>query len=453
MFEYIEGLLLGSSKQNFEIDLHGNFGFHVEPSFKGAVPLHSLSIIVSCYEDKEKRKPIDFDVKWCKLMDGELFEIKDYSSKYYHVNPSDIDLKIRAVITSTTLGHSGTAFLTVGPIMLDGSLKPELEGLIVNKAASFRCTIISVGGQKVNPNLSVIKVVKPHLEIIYDPKMVERESDAKKTLYQPLKVDFEKDMTLKVKVDSHNINNAAVSYSKEGENIVVLINFDNRMQRDVFYTYFKLMRMLKSKILQDQDNEYDRLLSMPWCFLNAGKDVDRYDQVRGYHFILGGDAIREQLKTMVRLNKTLQDENVHLLDSMDIIEQDLQRSMKEFENLLEDGKVKNTKNIRKYERSQMSIMQESSIIIDDLREKNKRKKKANEEQIIESTRSLQDEVTSIKKVNEILKKEIEIHKSGPKRPTLGTGSRSGHNMESLYLSAIQVDYSLNIEYRRQFDNG
>ena len=138
------------------------------------------------------------------------------------------------------------------------------------------------------------------------------------------------------------------------------------------------------------------------------------------------------------MNKSLQDDNVQLLDSADIIEQDLQLSMKEFGNLLEDGKVKNTKNLRKYERSQMSIMQESTIIMDGLKEKSKRKKRENEEKIIETTRALHDDVASIKKVNEVLKKEIEALKGGPKLPATGTGSSTANNMDSLYLSVIQV---------------
>lgn len=448
MFDFLEDLMLGTSKENFEIDLKGDFNFHVEPSFKGAVPLHTLSIVVTCLDSKQSSKPIDFSVKWSKIMDSDVYGIKDYDYKYYHVNPSDIDLKIRAVITPITEGFTGTAFLTIGPIILDGSLKPELEGLVLNKTASFKCTLVTMNNEKVSPNLSLVRVTKPNLEIIYDQKMISREPEANRSKFDQVNLHFEKDKNFKVKVDSQNINNCYFFYTKGEEKLVALIKFDNRMQRDVFYIYLKLMRMLKPKILEDMDIEYDSLLEMPWCFLKVGRDVERYDELRGYQHIYGSDALRELLKVMVRLNKSLQDENVQLLDSVDIIEQDLQLSMKEFGNLLEDGKVKNTKNLRKYERSQMSIMQESSIIIDGLKEKNKRKKRENEEKIIETTRDLQDNVTSLKKVNEVLKKEIEALKGGPKLLATGTRCSSTNNMESLYLSVIQVFNQFTLEHSR-----
>jgi cell division protein FtsB len=210
------------------------------------------------------------------------------------------------------------------------------------------------------------------------------------------------------------------------------------MQRDLFYIYQKLMRMLRSKILEDMDTGYTRLLSMPWNFLNGGVDFDSYDELRGFQFIYSSDLVRETLKTMVRLNKMLQEENVTLVDSIDILEQDLQLSINQFRELLEDGKAKNTKNLRKFERSHRSIIQESSVILDGIRVKNKRQKKQNDDSIIESTRELQDELASIKKTNEILKKEIETFKGAPKNPSTGTGSSTAPKMDSLLLSVIQV---------------
>jgi len=102
-------------------------------------------------------------------------------------------------------------------------------------------------------------------------------------------------------------------------------------------------------------------------------------------------------------------------------------------------KTKNVKNLKKFEKSHRSIIQESSVILDGIKVKNKRQKRENEESIIEATRNTQDELTSIKKMNEILKKEIEAHKGAPKNPATGTGSSTAaqQKMDSLYLSVIQ----------------
>ena len=78
---------------------------------------------------------------------------------------------------------------------------------------------------------------------------------------------------------------------------------------------------------------------------------------------------------MVRMNKDLNEENTTLLDSVDLLEADLDSSVKEFRKLLEDGKNKTTKNIRAFEQKSKSIIRESSVIIDDVKQKNKKKKK------------------------------------------------------------------------------
>jgi hypothetical protein len=438
VFQYFEELFSGNTKVEPPMEVKGTFRFHLEPTIKGQAPLHTISIVIACYDDKEKWNKIDFSIKWCKIMNKDVYEIKDYSEPYYHVNPSDIDLRIRAVVTSKNQKYPGTAILNVGPIMLDGALKPEIEGMVLNKSASFKCTFISLDQEKMSPNISVLLVEKPFLRVTFDPKMVSRESEAKKAQFKDLEFDFETDTNMKVKIDSFNINNATIQYKVGDTPHVLLAKFDNRMQRDLFYIYQKLMRMLRSKILEDMDTGYTRLLSMPWNFLNGGVDFDSYDELRGFQFIYSSDLVRETLKTMVRLNKMLQEENVTLVDSIDILEQDLQLSINQFRELLEDGKAKNTKNLRKFERSHRSIIQESSVILDGIRVKNKRQKKQNDDSIIESTRELQDELASIKKTNEILKKEIETFKGAPKNPSTGTGSSTAPKMDSLLLSVIQV---------------
>lgn len=438
ILSYIENMLTDIAAPDTVADVKGNYRFHFAPTFTGQAPLNTHTILLFCFEDAEKRAPVEFTAKWCKIMDNDVYEIKDYAETYYHVNPSDIDLKIRAIVTSKCPKHPGTAILTVGPIVLDGSIKPELEGMVLNKAANFRCTFISLNQEKISPNLSLLKVEKPIMRILFDPKMVNREPDAKKELFQNIEFDFEKDTDLKVKVDSHNINNIIIQYKRGGFPQILLAKFDSRMQRDLFYIYLKLMRMLRSKILEDMDGEYEKLLSMPWCFLKAGSETDRYDELRGYQALYSADIVRETLKEMVRYNKALQEENVNLIDSVHLLEQDLRFAVTEFEELLKDGRNKNTKNLRKFERSHRSILQESTVILDGIKIKSKKQKRENEESIIEATRSIQDEVASIKKINEILKKEIEVHKGAPKIPTTGTGSSTAPKMDSLFLSVIQV---------------
>ena len=251
MLEYLENLLLGEEVGRDIMQCHGSFSFFLEPVIKGTLPLHSCSIVITCYETRERKTAIDFDIKWCKIIGDNVYEVRDYHEHYYHVNPSDIDLKLRVVISSKNPKYPGTAFLTIGPIELDGAVKPELEGMLINRASFFKVMVVSMDEHKVPPNLSLFRIEKPYLYLTFDQHVVSRSQDQSK--YAPMVFNFESDNDVRIKVDSENINNILVQYKDlAGKDITLKAKFDSRMQRDIFYIYLKLMRILKADIIHKQ---------------------------------------------------------------------------------------------------------------------------------------------------------------------------------------------------------
>lgn len=176
------------------------------------------------------------------------------------------------------------------------------------------------------------------------------------------------------------------------------------------------------------------MLQLPWNLLNiAAVDGDASKRYLTLEKTYTFDLVRDNLKQMVRMNKELSEENTTLMDSVDLLEADLDASVKEFRKLLEDGKNKVTKNIRAFEQKSKSIIRESSVIIDDIKQKDKKKKRELEKSQVVEMQLAQDDLDSLKKINEMLKKEIEMYKASPtNKANVGQG-------DSVYLSAMVVE--------------
>ena len=100
-------------------------GANFTPHFRieGHLPYHDMTISVSAYTDKSLRKKIDFDVKWFKSFHQQEYRIPDHDCNYYHCSPADVDLEIKAHLTSKQAGYSGTAILTFGPIKMSPTVR------------------------------------------------------------------------------------------------------------------------------------------------------------------------------------------------------------------------------------------------------------------------------------------------------------------------------------------
>jgi hypothetical protein len=48
-------------------------------------------------------------------------------------------------------------------VVLDGSLKPEIEGMCINQKSAFKVIVVTIDDKPIRPNASTIRVEKPYL--------------------------------------------------------------------------------------------------------------------------------------------------------------------------------------------------------------------------------------------------------------------------------------------------
>ena len=418
MLELLESLILGAAPEdvlNQKLEIMGNFSFYVEPSIVGFQGYHTSTVVLTVYEDPSKKKPLDFIVKWSKILNNEPYDMENYQEKHYHFTPSDIDLKVRAAISCSDLKYPGVAYLYVGPIDLDRTLSPELEGMILNMRGSFRVQIIARNNQPLRPNNSVIRIDKPYLTINFDPVLEENAlSQSDVAAYLPVEVNFETDHQMKVRVDNYSTTCVVMVYKDDaGKEQRLAVQFDTREQRDVFYIFLRLLRSIKTNFLERLMSEYDVIINSPWSFLHLDLNEEEDDPQGQLSFfeLLRADTIREHLRELLRMKRELSQDNLALTDSLVVMEADLVECTKQFRALLSETKSgKIIKNLAKYEKSRSALGELSLSILDDLKKGEKSPKKR--EEMPPPREDVEEQLKRIKDANLRLKKEMEALKQG-----------------------------------------
>lgn len=425
MIELFESLLLGENldeKKSNRVELVGNYGFYIEPSIVGFQGVHTSTVIVAVYADPSKKKPLEFSIKWSKILNNEPYEMEKYHEKHYHFTPSDIDLKVRAAITCHDPKYPGVGYLYVGPIEIDRSLLPEIEGLVLNLKGSFKIRALARDKHDLKPNNSLIRIDKLYLIINFDPDLEEMVlNNSELPAFLPIEINFETDHSIKVRVDNYSTTNVVITFKDEqGENRLV-VQFDSRERRDTFYIFLRLLRSIKTSFLDRLVSEYDTLLSSAWSPMQTEMDEDE-DEPQGelgLYEILRHDSIREHLRSMLRVKQELSMENVALTDSLQVMEDDLNSSAKQFSSLIEDVKNKKVRSLARYEKSVSALGEMSFSILGDIK---KGAKKGGDQpaQPQISTKEMTEEIKKIKETNVLLRKDLENLKQD--KPTIGQGN-------------------------------
>lgn len=415
MLELFESFIMGTTAEEEakkKLEIMGNYSFYVEPSIVGFQGYHTSTVVISVFQDPSKKKALEFDVKWSKILNNEPFDMENYTEKHYHFTPSDIDLKIRATITTKDPKYPGACYLYVGPIELDNTLNPELEGMVLNLKGSFKVQIIARNGNALRPNQSVVRIDKPYLTINFDPILEEQSlGNSDVAAYLPVEINFETDIHLKVRIDNYSTTVVTIAHKDDsGRELKLAIQFPTREQRDVFYIFLRLLRSIKTVFLERLLGEYDIVVNAPWSFLHLDLDDEEDDPEGKLSFfeILKTDTIREHLRSILRMKYELSHDNLMLTDSLVVLEADLIECTKQFRSLLADGKA-GTKSLAKYEKSRQALGELSLSILDDLK-KGDRLGKASpgkKEEDSLSKEELEDKLKATKEMNSKLKKEIE----------------------------------------------
>ena len=335
--------------------------------------------------------------------------MESYHERHYHFTPSDIDLKIRAAITCLDPRYPGVAYLYIGPIEIDHTLNPELEGMVLNMKGSFKVQVLALNNIPVRPNSSVIRIDKPYLTINFDPILEDTSTNQTDPVcFLPLEINFETDHQLKVRVDNYSTTVVVIAWKDEhSKDHRIVAQFDTREQRDIFYIFLRLLRSIKTHFLERQMQEYDVILNAEWSCLHLDLD-DEEDDPEGKHSfyeILRSDTIREHLRELLRIKRELSQENLSLTDSIGVLEADLQECSKQFRELLSEFKSGKVKNLSKYEKSRSVLGELSFSILDDLK-KGEKSPNWREEQL-PSKEDIELQLRAVRETNSQLRKEIE----------------------------------------------
>jgi hypothetical protein len=423
MIGLLESLILGNEEEEDKrIDLVGNYKFYVEVKIQGFTAVHTSTILLACYEDESKVKSLDFNVKWSKIHKAETFDLVDYSERHYHITPSDIGLKVRAAITTNDTRFPGAAYLYVGPVELDLAVRPEIEADLLNNGCEFPVRVLAVDNTEMPPNRSRLSVERPFLKIRFDPELEERRELAEFVEAGGLKnldINFEGDSTVKLRVDNYSTTNIGCAFlDEQGHEHKVKLKFDSRMQRDSFYIFQRLLKSIKMTFVQKLINEFDILLVAEWSVIHIVREEeeDEPENEPGYNQLLGFDLCRELLRTMVRLNRDLNMENCDLIDSVVLLEEEFNMAITQFKELIRATKTGDQQLVRKLEKSSRSLLNETSVILEDIK-KGKIRKNANDVSTLDLNERahLEKQLDKYKKRNAEIKAQLEAEKASPER--------------------------------------
>lgn len=427
--------LLGIEEVKVPYTMHGDGRFSLVVTCNGPLGFHDCTVTLVAYGDKKKGKEIDVEIKWLKVLGMNSYQVKDYRDRFFHISPHDIGISIQAVITSKDPQYPGSKTFSIPNVKLNSAIKPEIEGLLLNHESSFKVYALQIEeknneseGMKFPPNLSYLDIQRPYLCIRFDPELQSRRTlamlacDRQLNMLVNTSVKFELDKrntTVLTLVFTEDIDPQTGKPLPSAVYTRLRLRFDSRMQRDICFIYAELTRLLQPRVIEDLLSVYNNLLRVPWSFLLPRSEYDSPPPL-SFNTVLEKDLIREQLKKMVRMHSELSQENIRLMDCVDILEADLILAATELKKLIDDAiKAKESRRpltkreVSRYEMSNQSIVQETSVVIDGVRTKGgKRKARALDASRAEARREAEEELAAVKNYVATLKKEIEGARHG-----------------------------------------
>lgn len=401
MFKALTKLISLSKKKEDYISYEGNFDFYIRPIIQGKLPSHTAVITINCYKDKKSKNPLYFSVKWYREISGKNYPLEDYKGPTYKVNPYDIGTIIVAAVKplDKESAFKGVAIVKFGPIKLDYALSPILENHFLSCEGAFQFSLIKLGDRHINDQsdfsnriyfertkitlifselisggdfndfcLDVIGT--PGIRIKCDPydnrilRIYYRKGEEEPITQSILKDEkgyvnrFEKsvgssiweeysytgnDDTLKepseqrLSVASEKfymiLETSGGDTTKPEDLTEACLKFESSTLRDCFLISLRMMRLIRDVPFNKIVENFNKIISEMWYPSNTGKRSPEYIQEC---FVL--ESHKEILRRMLRINKSLVLENDSLNENVDILENDLEFSAREFTNLIQQLK-------------------------------------------------------------------------------------------------------------------
>jgi hypothetical protein len=292
------------------------------------------------------------------------------------------------------------------------------------------------------PNHSRLSVDRPFLKIRFDPELEERrelKEFVEEVGLKDLNINFEGDLTVKLRIENYSTTNITCTYlDEQGHEHKLKIKFESRMQRDSFFIFQRLLKSIKMSFVQKLINEFDILLVADWSVIHIPREEeeDEPEDEPGYHQLIYFDLCRELLRTMVRLNRDLNMENCDLIDSVVVLEEEFNAAVTQFKELVDAMKIGDQHLVKKLEKSSRSLLNETSVILEDVK-KGKIRKNANDV----STLDLNERAYLEKQLDKYKNRNMEIK---AQMEFLKEKADKNSSLESFdhELSAVKVVYLL-----------
>ena len=420
------------------MNVTGKFRFHIEPDIKGILPYHTSTIMIHCFKDDRKLCPIDVECEWYRIIEGRNYKVEDNEGESYHCSPYDIGACIKVVITSTTDDFPGIATISFGPIKMDLSMRPHIRDKVLNGTSEFKAKVIKLDDTFINDltefqNRVVLGKVEVVVHLCKNPDIAESQ----------IIIPFEKSLFFRIECDSHDPKTLVIFFEQEDRERSIKLQFLNRIARDLFVLSLRVIKVLKISCVTDMVNSYGKILSKEWLPKRVNPEVgDEYYE----NFAKDTDNIKCALKMVVAANKEVQADNEKYLDCIQMLENDLQLSITQFTNLLQDMRNRQTFDGKKYEEAS-SINSQSSRLLKGIKNDPNSSfniKRSSKEQNVHSRKiyemdqlnQLKTEFDNAKRINSILEAELLKLKNGGKPvPANKLGN-------SMYKSQLGLDPKL-----------
>ena len=193
---------------------------------------------------------------------------------------------------------------------------------------------------------------------------------------------------------------------EEGDLKSLRLRFESRMLRDTFIVSLRILRVLRSVSVSTLLYNVDRVLKKEWFPIGESTFDDDFEMV-----LFELDTFRETVKRMIEVNKGLTYENDNLNDCIEILENDLEFSVKEFTELLSDLRNRDL-DVQEYEDVQEKLMEKSQMA-EKMKEERIRPENRGERR--KRNLDVESELENTKKLNVMLLKEIDSLKTKKKR--------------------------------------
>ena len=193
---------------------------------------------------------------------------------------------------------------------------------------------------------------------------------------------------------------------EEGELNQVVLRFETRYLRDLFLISMRFMRIKRSLPMVDVLNNFNLHVKESWFPSDQSIRAHEYFQI-----VYEMDQLKGVIQNMMNAQKALRHENDSLNEGLDILEGDLEFSVKEIGGLIAAlQKKKGFLSVSKYKEVEKSLLNRS-VQLGRMRGKNTPKSSTWKKQIVGvdgvELKKMEKELESRKMLNEMLLKEID----------------------------------------------